>query len=335
MKLTTFQKTAIATVIATVVLIFIGGLVRATGSGLGCPDWPRCWGSWWPPSGVEEIVTKTDSEGRAYYEGHHAYRAADGTREPKRHYVSEFNKAKLWTEYGNRLVGVLIGLFVFATWVQSFRFLKRKPTIFWGSFAAFILVGFQGWLGGMVVRSGLMPGMITLHMVVAIVLMALLLWVAFRSVENQLHAPVEETVRGTVRKAALVLFVLTVAQIVLGSQVREALHDVEHASEVALARGEWIGQVGWLDHVHRAFSWTVLLGSGFLLRTSFKVGLPSVLRRPVRIIFVLVMLQIIYGVALAYFGLPPVFQILHLGFASLMVCAEIFLVLASARPCES
>ena len=320
-----FQKTAIATLIATILLIFVGGVVRATGSGLGCPDWPKCWGSWWPPSGAAEIPAETDDEGRRFYSGHHG----------KAHYVSEFNAVKMWTEYINRLIGVAIGLFVFATFLLSFRYRKTKPGIFWGSFLAFLLVGFQGWLGGVVVRTELKPGMITLHLVVAIILMALLMWIAFRAIEGKLHGAMDAGTASLFRKLALLLFGLTMIQIVLGSQVREALHVFEHAEakgEVAsLPRSEWVASIGLIDHVHRAFSWAVLGDAAFLFWKSLRIALPDPVRRSVRLVFVLVVLQIVYGIALAYFGLPRVFQVLHLGFASVLICVEFLLVLVVGK----
>lgn len=333
-NLNLFQKTAIATVIATIFLIFVGGLVRATGSGLGCPDWPKCWGKWWPPSSVEEILVtaEPDPERGPYYEGHRTDTLEDGTSVHRRHYISDFNEAKLWTEYINRLIGVLIGLFILATFLLSFRYFPKKPKIFWGSLAALVLVLFQGWLGGMVVRSGLKPGMITLHMIVAIVLMCLLLWVTFLAMEQQLQESVSENKREKkIAMAATLLFTLTVIQIVLGSQVREALHDVEHSATTSISRTEWITQVGLLDHVHRAFSWTVLICGGFLFWKLFLKSAMNPLKKISGVIFLLIVLQIIYGVALAYFGLPPVFQILHLGFASVMICAEFLLILTIRR----
>ena len=332
-KLNLFQKTAIATLLATIFLIFVGGLVRATGAGLGCPDWPMCWGKWWPPSSVGEIpvTAEPDPEKGPYYEGHRIDTLEDGTTVHRRHYVSDYNKAKLWTEYANRLIGVLIGLFIIATFLLSFRYLKTKPKIVLGSFAALVMVLFQGWLGGMVVRSGLKPGMITVHMIVAILLMCLLLWVTFSAMENRLRSPLSGKQGKKIALAAVVLFVVTVIQVIIGSQVREALHDVEHAAATTLARSEWIDQVGLLDHIHRLFSWTVLLCGGFLFWKlcvkAAETKASAALKKTSAVILVLIVLQIVYGVALAYFGLPPAFQILHLGFASVMICAEFLLVL--------
>ena len=53
--MTRFQKVAAAATIALIVLIFVGAIVRASGSGLGCPDWPTCWGCLIPPTSVEDV----------------------------------------------------------------------------------------------------------------------------------------------------------------------------------------------------------------------------------------------------------------------------------------
>ncbi len=116
MKLNTFQKTAILTVAATLFLILVGGLVRAAGAGLGCPDWPKCFGMWIPPTSLGELPSQFDA--------------------------SQFNVYNTWIEYVNRLVGVLIGLLITGTFVLSFRYRKAKPTVFYSSFAAFVLVLF-------------------------------------------------------------------------------------------------------------------------------------------------------------------------------------------------
>ena len=85
---------------ATFFLVAVGGVVRVTGSGLGCPDWPTCWGCWLPPSSQEVIPTQVSSDGRTYYEDKFG----------RKHALSEFDAAKMWIEYLNRLVGVALSL---------------------------------------------------------------------------------------------------------------------------------------------------------------------------------------------------------------------------------
>jgi len=88
-----FQKLALATTATTYLLILVGGLVRAAGAGLGCPDWPKCFGSWVPPTGADQLPPGFDP--------------------------AQFNPALAWTEYLNRLLGVLVGCLIFATLVAA------------------------------------------------------------------------------------------------------------------------------------------------------------------------------------------------------------------------
>ncbi len=120
--MSSFQRLAVWTTATTYVLILVGGLVRASGAGLGCPDWPRCFGSWIPPASAEELPAPFDA--------------------------SQFNPTLMWTEYLNRLLGVTVGFLIFATLVSAIRHHRRVAGILWPTVAAFLLTGFQGWLGG-------------------------------------------------------------------------------------------------------------------------------------------------------------------------------------------
>ncbi|HET9703203.1 MAG TPA: COX15/CtaA family protein, partial [Vicinamibacterales bacterium] len=144
MRLTSFQRLALWTTAVTYFLILVGGLVRASGAGLGCPDWPRCFGSWIPPASAADL--------------------------PPEFNPSQFNPTLMWTEYLNRLLGVTVGFLILATTVSAWRHHRREPRIVWTTTAALLLTGFQGWLGGRVVAHELAAWIVTAHLVVAIVI---------------------------------------------------------------------------------------------------------------------------------------------------------------------
>lgn len=300
MKLNTYQKTAITTVIATLFLILVGGLVRAAGAGLGCPDWPKCFGSWIPPTSVSELPSGFDA--------------------------SQFNAVKTWIEYVNRLVGVVIGLLITATFVLSFRYRRSKPSVFFSSLAAFILVLFQGWLGGQVVKSELSHWMITIHMVLALIIMMALLYAAFKATQEFVKVEISESVKKRLYSAGVVLLVLTVVQLVLGTQVRE---EIDIIKEVAFApeRSTWIESVGNIFVIHRSFSWVILLSGLYVSWIVYKEEISGLLTRLGYSNLALILVQILIGIGLEYLNMPPVLQVIHLVGIALMVCVQFLLLL--------
>ena len=104
-RFSSFQRLALWTTATTYLLILVGGLVRASGAGLGCPDWPRCFGGWIPPASAADLPPGFDP--------------------------AQFNATLMWTEYLNRLLGVTVGLLVLATVVSAFavraRLWREKP----------------------------------------------------------------------------------------------------------------------------------------------------------------------------------------------------------------
>ena len=285
MKLNNYQIVAITTVLATLFLIFVGGLVRASGSGLGCPDWPTCYGVWIPPTTVEALHAGYDP--------------------------IEFNAFKTWTEYINRLIGLLIGLLITATFILSFRYRKDKPAVTVTSGMAFILVLFQGWLGGQVVRSGLSEGIITLHMVIAMVLVGLLIFATFKAFSGQVSISLLSMHKKPLLIGTGILLFFTMIQMILGTQVREAVDVISRGTEI-VDRANWLNYVGFIDEFHRSFSWTVLLTSVWMLWYIRNNCILGYLRKLNLSIFLMIVGQVIVGITLAYFGMPAIFQVLHL-----------------------
>lgn len=303
MKLNTYQIVALTTILATLFLILVGGLVRASGAGLGCPDWPKCYGVWIPPTSVDQLLPQFDP--------------------------SEFNAVKTWTEYVNRLIGVLIGLLITATFVLSLKYRKIRPSVTVASFMAFVLVLFQGWLGGQVVRSGLSEWIITLHMVTAMIIVGLLIYAAFQAFSGLMEFKLsDKNKRHLIQLSAVLLFV-TMIQMVLGTQVREAI-DVISRGINPPDRAEWIDGVGLIDDIHRSFSWILLFTSVYLSWYVRKESINGYFRSLPDWVLGLILAQIVIGVILAYFGMPPVFQVLHLVGSAVLV-SVILLMLFSAR----
>ena len=305
MKLNTYQKVAISTVLATIFLILVGGLVRASGAGLGCPDWPKCFGMWIPPTSIAELPASFDA--------------------------SQFNVYKTWTEYINRLVGVVIGLLIMATFALSFRYRNSKPAVFYSSLAAFILVLFQGWLGGQVVMTGLSEWLITIHMLVAMIIMTILLYAVFKASEDTLTVSISTNLRKKLYWSGVILLLFTMVQLVLGTQVREAIDLIKNAAEVP-PRDIWLSQVGALDEYHRTFSWTVFLAGIAVFYFGKWKATSTLLGNLSSGIMLIIMAQIAVGAGLYYMGMPPVFQVFHLVGVAIMICLNVLLLLIVKKP---
>jgi heme o synthase len=139
--LTRFQRLAAATLGTAILLVTIGVVVRATGSGLGCPDWPLCHGQVLPPLG----------------------------------------DAKAWIEWVHRTVAALIGFEILGLALLAWIDHRDRRSLLWPSVAAVGLVGFQAWLGRETVRLGNSGESVTAHLAAAMLLVALLVFVTVRA----------------------------------------------------------------------------------------------------------------------------------------------------------
>lgn len=340
MKLNAYQKTAITTVAATLFLILVGGLVRSTGAGMGCPDWPKCFGKWIPPTseaelpeGYETIFLEQRIQKNEKIVG---YLNTLGFEElgskiindPKVKIPEEFNAIKTWTEYLNRLVGAIIGILVFATFITSLKYWKSDKSITLVSASAVFLTGFQGWLGSIVVSTNLLPGTISVHMVLALVIVNVLLYGAFKATSEFVKIELDTKLAKRLYWIMIGLLILTTIQLILGTQVREAVDGVKLFTE----RANWIEQSGDIFLIHRSFSWLIVIAGVYLGYTIHKSELEGVLKKVGYVSIGLIAVQIIAGVALDYLDMPPTFQVIHLVGIALLVCAQfLFLLLVRMR----
>ncbi len=301
MRLSSFQRFAITTTALTYVLIAVGSLVRASGAGLGCPDWPRCFGSWIPPASVAALPPGFDP--------------------------AQFNPVLMWTEYLNRLLGVSVGVAIFATTVAAWRHHRHDRRILWPTVAALLLTGYQGWLGGRVVAHELAPWIVTAHMIVALIIVQLLLWATVESlVAGQPAARPRLPGLGLFGWAAWAATALLLVQVGLGTQVRALVDE----GLPALPRGEVLAAVGALDTYHRELAAVVaLVVVGLWVWAWLRHDAHPVLRHTASAALAAVVVQIAAGMVLAGFALPPPAQIAHLTVSSLLLGALTALALVA------
>ena len=352
-----FRFWSILTVGSIYLLILVGGVVRATGSGMGCPDWPRCFGQWVPPTSARQLpanykevytaqrVAKNQKLARTLASLGFKQVAGEIFAHPTQYIETDFNATKTWIEYLNRLLGALIGIFVFVTAVVAWPYRRRDPSVFWLAVAAWLLTGLQGWLGSLVVSTNLLPVMVTIHMGLALLLVALLLYAAHRarwgrSEAEHLDEAIElETLGGQddeevaaatgLRWLLWGALLLSFIQIVLGTQVREQVDVVASAAGYA-GRATWTSQLGSVFEAHRTLSAIVVLVNVVVGYQLWQLALPG-LRRLVAATWAVLGLEMVAGITLAYFALPAFVQPIHLTLATLLFGAQFLTLLALRR----
>lgn len=337
-----FKRLSFTTLVAVYFLILVGGLVRSTGSGMGCPDWPKCFGSYVPPTDVSQLPDN-------YKEFYANYRQKKNVRFAKLlnafgmpekadqilHDESilleaDFNVFKTWTEYANRLLGATIGLLIFATMIGSLVYYKKDNVVFYLAVAAFLLVGLEGWIGAYVVSTNLMPWIISIHMILALIIVLVLIYINFR-IRKEPSSELKSDKKQILILTMLCLLTMGI-QIILGTQVREAIDVI--AAELSFAfRETWISKTGTSFLIHRSFSLLILGLFGGLLYSILKNKHQSVVLKMIgKYVVILIAIEILSGIIMAYFGIPPFVQPIHLLFSTLIFGVLYYMYLVIKNP---
>lgn len=305
-----FGRIGKITIAAVYFLILIGGIVRASGAGMGCPDWPTCFGRWVPP--VSESQLPADYQ-KIY--------AELGYRDTR------FNATKTWTEYLNRLSGVTIGFLIFLTLVFSWRFRKSDPAVLYISAAVFILVGFQGWLGALVVASNLRPAVITLHMLVALIIVLMLIYVISRSQRPELAGIPRPQLPQYLPAVLICAMGMTLIQVIMGTQVRESVDTIATAYSFT-QRELWREHFPLIFYVHRSFSALILFTNGWLIwkLLSATPREPAV-SRPAIALGGVIVCGILSGIVMDRLQIPAAAQPVHLLMATLVFGLQSFILI--------
>lgn len=328
-----YIKTAKISLVLVYLVIIAGAVVRMTGSGMGCPDWPKCFGYYIPPTEESQLdwqpqkeyktgqVIILDGALRVARENFTTTTTYQSERwEPyTKHSYATFNVFHTWTEYLNRLLGALAGLATLLLAFISISFWKTSKQITFLSWGVVFAMGFQGWLGATVVYSVLEPVKISLHMVMALVIVGMILILIFKTSDQQ------KAQRYHRQLPMLLLFALlfTIIQIILGTQVREFIDEqVKILGQNSVS--DWLADPSTIFYVHRSFSIVVVL---------FNICIAAMIYRnklgyhKMNWVLVLLIMEVFTGLAMYYLHFPFATQPLHLVLASLLFGVQFYVVL--------
>jgi cytochrome c oxidase assembly protein subunit 15 len=315
-------------IVLNLLVMLAGSVVRMTGSGMGCPDWPKCFGLSVPPTRLDQV---TWSSSASYRQGQmvlhrEAFWVAQADHAPQsvfanalwqqytRHDYSTFNPLHTWIEFINRLLGVFLGIPVLLATVASLKFLRSHPLWFITMFTALLTLGFEAWLGKVVVDGNLVPHHITYHLLGAYFLLALLT-ALFRNVHSlaeqnlwRAEPPAAKNLKKMIAMFAALAFLL-LAQTVLGTSVREGVDALVHDLGFDASRLGWVAKLEPGVLIHRSFS-LVLLGFAYWIyrRSEGMAGL----RARAGLVLVIFCFQAAVGALLYYLELPRGLQPIHL-----------------------
>lgn len=330
-----YRKSVKISLVLVYLVMIAGAVVRMTGSGMGCPDWPKCFGHIVPPTEKNQLEWHP---GQEFHKGQviivnetlqvavSNFTSGDTFQDEKwelytKHDYAEFNVFHTWVEYVNRLFGALAGVAVFVMALFSFAKWRTKKRIVWLSWLSVFLMGFQGWLGAVVVYSVLNPVKITIHMLMALIIVALLLYLLHISKEK---ISTKSKTRNFQNVLVVAIF-FTLLQVALGTQVRQFVDE-----QIALAgygaKLAWLSSPDLIFYAHRSFSILILVVNLLLwwqnktLRLGFSL---------MNILLGLLGLEIITGMAMFYFDFPFLSQPAHLLLASAFFSVQFYVLLQS------
>ena len=315
-------------------VMLAGSIVRMTGSGMGCPDWPQCFGYMIPPTDIEKLQWSpscTFGKGNiiivdeALYVANADFTSGASFNESNweaytKHDYAIFNPFHTWVEFINRLIGALTGLPVLALALLSLSMIKKDFVIPILAWTGLFLLGFEAWLGKIVVDGNLVPHQITYHMFGAIGLVAVFTLLIVKLKSLNLHFRTKRN-RTTIIIGAIGI-VLLLIQIFLGTGVREEVDAIGKSNLITGA--DWIENLSIVFKFHRTFSLVVI---GVLGWFAVRLLEAHTISAGPRLLMAFLIGEVLVGVGLAYLEMPAALQPVHLMFAVFDFSLAFFLLL--------
>jgi heme a synthase len=311
-----FNKLILVAAILTLCVVVLGAYVRLSDAGLGCPDWPGCYGT----------LTVPQSESALQ----HAQTAYPDS--PVEH-------QKAWKEMIHRYFAGTLGLLVLAIFVMAWRKRKEIKVSPWLPTFLVALIAFQAALGMWTVTLLLKPAVVTAHLIGGMSTLAILTWIAHRHwglvSERYIQS---DSLRFFVRGALIILFL----QIFLGGWT-STNYAALACTDFPTCHGAWLPEMDFASAFHMvrelgvdasgnnlqlaaytAIQWTHRLGAlvTFIYLAWLSICLLKVpqLKKTTHIMLGILLLQIALGVANLLLHLPLVLAVGHnMGAALLLI----------------
>ena len=329
-----------ASLFLVLLVILAGSLVRMTGSGMGCPDWPKCFGYLIPPTDVSEIEWSANKKYKKGIILRHEERLIESKKDfvsgkkiniynwnnYTKHDYSDFDATKTWIEFINRLIGVIAGIATLIMLIFSFSFYNKKNILILNSFLIIFGMGFQAWLGKLVVDSNLSPYKITIHMLMALVIISLIIYSIFIAKKEMENKTINDSL---IRNLVIFAVIISLFQIIIGTQVREFI-DLQYDLIGPNNKDKWLEAPNFYFYFHRTFSILIFLlnyGLYFLIK---KRNYNSNLIKKIGFV---IFLEILVGIIMFYVNFPVLSQPIHLLLATILFSYQFYLMLHYKKTC--
>ncbi|MDA7669038.1 COX15/CtaA family protein [Akkermansiaceae bacterium] len=320
MRKTGVQKLALLSIVLLIVLIFAGAVVRVTGSGLGCPDWPTCWGEFIPPTSIEQVDEAYLEKKLPRFKKSAERFGRNPDEITVERLLEEYDPVQTWIEFTNRLLALPVLLVNFLLMIACLRS-QIMPKL---GVSAFALVIISALTGIVVVASGLRSGVVTIHMALAFLQLFVLTYLYWAGVRP---GSLRTQITGPSRPQVMILLSCVMIEWAMGSQIREVTDRLMMEQGIA-SRGTWIDEISesFIYLIHRSFSWSILIAALWLgYKSRWKGKIP-------RLVLGLVFALMLMGLILSSSGIHAVVQVLHVGVAGGLVAAVYYWWLASKTP---
>lgn len=307
---------------------------------MGCPDWPKCFGYYIPPTDISELTWKPQRDfkkGQMIIKDEKLWVAQGSFTTTQqfspsnwevytKHDYALFNPTHTYIEWVNRMISVFVGLFMVLTVLSSFQYWKKQKSIVLLCIASFLLTLFQAWIGAKVVESNLDGLKISIHMLLALAVVGLVMIAVFKNHAAQGLENFGKNLRW-LKVLVYSVIVLTLLQIFYGTQVREAL-DVWKDNHPNNSSNAWISAVDYVLASHKSLSAFVMAAMLVLFfMVSNRLTRSNKLYQYIAVGVVLTALQIALGSMNVFFNMPAVSQVLHVTLAGMLIASQFYVAI--------